>query len=1110
MKNLLKMCSMVVLVLAVSGTAQADWVEQAKLLASDGSAGDYFGRGVSLSGDYAIVGAQLDGDKGTNSGSAYIFKRDGTSWLEVAKLTASDGAAHDGFGYSASISGNYAIVGSLYDDNENGTDCGSAYVFYFDGANWSEQAKLTASDGAAEDYFGRGVCISGDYAIIGAYGDDDKGTDSGSAYIFKRNGEIWVEQAKLTASDGVAGDMFGHGGVSISGGYAIVGAEYGDGNEVDSGSAYIFKRDGESWIEKAKLTASDGAAGDYFGHRVCLRGEYAIVGAGFDDDNGTDSGSAYIFKRDGESWTEQVKLIASDGVAGDRFGYTVSIDGDYAIVGAHRDDSEMGSASIFKRDGTSWIEVNKLTPSDAAVGDIFGISVAINGNYAIVGATYNDDNGYNSGSAYIFALEPVCWTEQVKILASDGAAGDLFGRCSISVEYAIVGAPRNDDNGTDSGSAHIFKRDGTEWTHHTKLVALDGSAGNGFGCSVCIKGDYAIVGAHEYWSGGAGSAYVFKCIGENWTEEAKLTASDGATYDEFGWSVSISGDYAIVGACKHDADGTDSGAAYIFKRGGESWIEQCKLTAADAAAGDLFGHPVSLDGNYAIIGTHGDDNYSGSAYIFKLNDVDPNTWDQQAKLTASDRASVDRFGGAVSISDNWAIIGAYDDDDNGASSGSAYVFEKPGSSWVDATETVKLKASDGAAYDWFGISVSISGNYAVVGAIGDDDNGTDSGSAYIFNRDGAIWTEQAKLTASDGVVGDSFGYPVSVDVDYVIVGAQYGDGNEVNSGSAYFFANVCNVAPLADAGDNQAVHAGTVVTLDGSGSSDPDEHYPLSYLWAITSKPEGSIAELSDANAVNPSFFADMVGDYIIQLVVTDSSGADSAPDELLVSTYNTPPVPDAGEDQAVIELGSVVQLDGSQSWDDDGDDIGYFWTITSKPGGSLAVLDDPCSPTPTFVADTHGDYVICLIVTDSLGAVSDPYCVTVSFENIKPVADAGGNQAVVVGDTVLLDGSGSYDGNGDPLTYSWSFVSVPEGSLAEIADPVAVQTNFVVDEPGAYVVSLVVNDGFVDSDSDNATIMAITFQDAAAMKLVETVETTNELPPETLKNENLSNALTN
>jgi len=236
-----------------------------------------------------------------------------------------------------------------------------------------------------------------------------------------------------------------------------------------------------------------------------------------------------------------------------------------------------------------------------------------------------------------------------------------------------------------------------------------------------------------------------------------------------------------------------------------------------------------------------------------------------------------------------------------------------------------------------------------------------------------------------------------------------------------------NTAPSANAGTDQTVHAGSSVSLNGSGSVDPQDNYPLSYTWNIVSAPSGSGAALTDGSAVNPSLTTDVTGDYTLQLVTTDSCGLQSEPDTVLISTTNAPPVADAGPDQSVTELGTLVTLDGSQSYDDDGDTVTYAWTLTSKPSGSGAVLSDPFNATLSFTADVQGEYVIELVVNDGL-ATSDPDFVIVSFNNLKPVADAGGNQAVTVGDVVQLNGSGT-DANLDPLSYSWNFVSTPAGS---------------------------------------------------------------------------------
>jgi hypothetical protein len=364
----------------------SDWNEIQKLIASDGAASDYFGWSVSISGDYAVIGANYDD---SSRGSAYVFKRSGTSWSQEAKLVASDGVAGDRFGWSVSISGDYAVIGAFNDDSVRG----SAYVFKRSGTSWSQEAKLVALDGVAGDRFGWSVSISGDYAVIGANYDD---SSRGSAYVFKRSGTSWSQEAKLVASDGVAGDRFGW-SVSISGDYAVIGACNDDSSR---GSAYVFKRSGTSWSQEAKLVASDGAAGDYFGISVSISGDYAVIGAYYDD---SVRGSAYVFKRSGTSWSQEAKLVASDGAVGDWFGWSVSISGDYALIGACQDDSVRGSAYVFKRSGTSWSQEAKLVASDGAVGDAFGYSVSISGYNIIIGAYLNDNTyGTNAGSAYIF------------------------------------------------------------------------------------------------------------------------------------------------------------------------------------------------------------------------------------------------------------------------------------------------------------------------------------------------------------------------------------------------------------------------------------------------------------------------------------------------------------------------------------------------------------------------------------------------------------------------------------------------------------------------------------------------------------------------------------
>ena len=358
--------------------------------------------------------------------------------------------------------------------------------------------KLTASDGEGDDHFGCSVSISGDYAIVGAYGDDN---NRGSAYIFKREETGWTQQAKLTDSHNETDSYFGC-SVSISGDYVIVGAE--------SDYACIFKREGTSWTLQARLTCSSNSASDYLGPSVSISGDYAIIGT---------LSFAYIFKREGTSWTQQTELTVTGIVKGDSDGRLVSISGDYAIVGTCVNDSYRGSAYIFERSGANWTQQTRLTALDGAPRDYFGSSVSISGDYVIAGAPDDDDNGDGSGSTYIFKREGVSWTQQTKLIDPDGASFDYFGSSvSISGDYIIVGVPNDDDNGRNTGSVYIFKREGTSWTQQAKLTAFDRTHDYFFGTSVSISGDYVIVGAPGGTGPTCGSAYIFKRGSTSWPQ----------------------------------------------------------------------------------------------------------------------------------------------------------------------------------------------------------------------------------------------------------------------------------------------------------------------------------------------------------------------------------------------------------------------------------------------------------------------------------------------------------------------------------------------------------------------------------------------------------------
>jgi len=377
---------------------------EVKIAASDAEAGDQFGYSTAISGDYVIVGASReDGDIMANAGAAYIYHREGANWTQQAKLIASDAMTSDYFGSSVSISGDYAVVGA-YAEDEGGGDAGAAYIFIRSGTSWTQQTKIIASDAQAGDHFGLAVSISGDYIVVGANSEDEGGSDAGAAYIFYRSGTSWTEQEKITASDAQAGDDFGS-SVSISGDYAIVGASDEDAGGSDAGAAYIFVRSGTSWTQQAKINASDADDSDSFGNSICISGDYAVVGAVGEDAGGFRAGAAYVFNRSGETWVEQAKITASEPQASDYFGQSVSISGDFVVVGAYGKDtagSAAGTVYSYLRNGISWPEISNMSASDAQASDYFGFSVSISGAYAIVGAYGEDDGGSIAGAAYIY------------------------------------------------------------------------------------------------------------------------------------------------------------------------------------------------------------------------------------------------------------------------------------------------------------------------------------------------------------------------------------------------------------------------------------------------------------------------------------------------------------------------------------------------------------------------------------------------------------------------------------------------------------------------------------------------------------------------------------
>jgi len=731
-------------------------------------------------------------------------------YVEQAKLLAGDGAAQDSHGFSVAVAGDYAVVGAPADQVGANSRQGSAYVYARSGSTWTQQQKLTASDGVANDEFGYAVAIGGDTIFVGRRFTQvgNPARTRGAVYVFTRSGTTWTQNpTPLVSGDIADSDLFGS-SLAYDDGTLVVGAlQKNNGTTFFRGAAYVFTGSGATFTEQAKLLSDDGGFADFFGFSVAVSGDTAIVGATGLNGGGAANGRgwAYVFTRSGTAWTQQQKLQSSDGAAGDAFGYSVAVSGDTAVVGARADvvgtGGEVGSAYIFQRNAGVWSEQQKLTAAEPTPrNDFFGNGVAIKNDTVVVGSPAHEvlPGIANHGAVYVFNRSGATWTRTQKLIHSDAAPDALGQAVAFDGSSILAGAPTKSST---RGAAYVFAfvQNGS-----VRLTADDGAAGDVAGYSVAVSGDTAVVGAPFDDAAGQsvnqnrGAAYVFVRSGQTWSFQAKLAASDGVFGDEFGTSVAVSGNTAIVGAPRADTgQNLDHGAAYVFTRSGTTWTQSpARLQADDATSGDLFGVSVALEGDTAAVGAFNDnldaDNFGeGSVYVFTRGG---GSFAQQQKIPAPGLGGLPRFGTSVALSGESLVVGAPNDTHGNADElarGAAYVFVRAGTTW---TQQARLVAGDQVG-DEFGASVAVSGDTVIVGApLNDTPAGSaaaNQGAAYVFTRSGAAWTQQQKLSVADAAVGDQLGSGVAIAGNSAVVGARldsFTNPARLNQGSAYVFA----------------------------------------------------------------------------------------------------------------------------------------------------------------------------------------------------------------------------------------------------------------------------------------------------------------------------------
>ncbi len=739
-------------------------------------------------------------------GAAYPITID-PFFTQLQKISASDAALDNEFGYATAMSGDLAVVGAP----GNNSGAGAAYIFERNQGgkdSWGQVTKITASDGAGGDGFGTSVAVSGHTVVVGAPDDDGMG----SAYVFERNSggsDTWGQVSKITASDGATGDEFGA-SVAVSGDTVVVGAP---SDESNTGAAYIFERNEngqDSWGQITKITASDGAGGDNFGTSVAISIDSVVAGSPGDDDGGESSGSMYVFARNqggADSWGQVRKMVADDDAAGDALGTSVVIKGDVAAAGAPGSNSATGSAYVFYRNQggvDNWGQVRQLLALDGETGDEFGHSLGFNGDWIVVGAYLEDDVASGAGSIYVFDRNQGGadnWGQMIKIQAGDAAMDDQFGfSVAIGGDTLISGANLNDDGYSASGSAYLFgipALTAGNWGEVRRTVSQSPGDDEYLGSSVAISGDLAVVGAYLDGDQGtdAGAAYILERNQggiDQWDLVMKISGSDTTGGDWFGTSVDIHGDVVVIGSPNHN---TYAGAAYVFYRnqgGADNWGQVAKLSPGDLQVGDAFGVSVTVSGDVIVVGTPSDNDDVddqitdvGSAYIFYRNQDGADNWGLLKKIHSGDSDQDDNFGNAVSLSGDTLAVGAWGDDAVAVDAGAAYVFRRNEGGADNWGQAAKLTAADAATQDYFSsTAVSVSNDTIVVGASG---KSSAAGAAYLFERNvgGADnWGQVTKLLPSDPSSSSYFGVSVSISGDTILVGC---DGIDNNRGAAYVF-----------------------------------------------------------------------------------------------------------------------------------------------------------------------------------------------------------------------------------------------------------------------------------------------------------------------------------
>ncbi|MDH3986589.1 MAG: FG-GAP repeat protein, partial [Gammaproteobacteria bacterium] len=775
---------------------------------------------------------------------------------------------------------------------------------------------------------------------------DGSVADTGRAHIFTNDGISWSETQVLDTEGLPAGVMglqqfqrFGH-SVALDGNTLAVGVPQDFGSiPEDAGRVLVYEQERGDYTYAQTLVDTLLAEFNEFGRTIELNGSTLVVASRVNSLVSSGSGAASVFVRGIEGWQHQQRLTAFDAIDGENFGAAMSLDGDTIIIGAptgltaEAGTAVSGTTYFYQRIGNVWSSQQKRSAPDATVGDLFGSSVSLYGDMAVIGVPADDDNGFvNSGAAFSFRIIPA--TER-KLVAYDPTTFAQFGvQVAVSEDTLVIGSHQHEHSGlSKAGAVYIHKRIGRDWPLQQKIIASDAAVNDLFGASVDIDGNRIVVGAPGK-DGGDGAAYMFERVGTVWFERQKVVSGQAdVAGDGFGSSVGVGGNWAVVGA-EYDSDiASNAGSGFVFEFDGFEWLLRDTLLAADISADQQFGNGIGMDGDSIVVSASGP---GGGVYVYARSG---SLWPQEAKLNSP----AGQLISAVAISGDTVIAGASSDATEAVNAGAAYIYRRPFSVLPAATlPVVILSPSDPAPEKYFGSSVAVRSDQYLVVAGGDNSKGTNSGAAYNFREFDGVFIEQRKLVSSSGQEGDMYGAlamngAAAINRDLMAFGTPGDDGlnlgTEEGSVIAYPLGLTSSLADGFYPGEQslELTCSGCeqiLVTLNGEepGSGVGGATFLYTDPIALTSALENASGQIIwKATSVDSNGNRETIKTGIIELDTTDPIVAITSPLDGEVVSTAIPPSPvsgtasDTGSGMKLVEVqiqdlatGQFFELDGN------------------------------------------------------------------------------------------------------------------------------------------------------------------------------------------------------